>query len=159
VPLGTTATMRCVIRCTALEIAAIAKQSPLCRNDSFEVHNCSRGRHALRTFTDRSADNALEMIQPQLHTTRSNRASDNHRRSRDTDCLKSASLLRLPLRCRGPQLLDLDSLVLTSPSLCGEIKVKVGCGRIEALHSLASVGFKVTILGSLNQPARKSMTG
>jgi hypothetical protein len=59
----------------------------------------------------------------------------------------------------GPQLLDLDSLLLTSPSLCGEIKVKVGYGRIEALHSLVCVGSIVTILVSLNQPARKSMTG
>lgn len=99
------------------------------------------------------------MIQPQLYTTRFNRASDNHRRGRETESLDSASILRLPSWSRGRQLLDLDSLVLTSPSPCGEIKVKVGCGRIEALHSLASVGSKVAILVSLNQPARKSMTG
>jgi hypothetical protein len=101
---------------TAAKLLNVAAASPTKR-----LRRCSRGYNSFHGPS--SGRSAHEMIQPQL---RSIQQAIMANTDRITACIKPTCVVR------PHSVFNRCSLVLTSLLLCGEIKVKVGCGRIKS---------------------------
>lgn len=120
--------------------ASSASPKSLCSTS--HVLTCSRTELGLQLSRDDSA------------TTRSNTAGHNRTSAdREADCDESALSFGIHDGCKprvhqtvNPGLLNPTTPVLTSPFRCGEIKVKVCCGRIKSCPRLLSPFTPVTIL-------------
>jgi hypothetical protein len=117
------------------------------------------------SFTHRpSSDCSIhEMIQPHDSALSPMQQAIIVNSDRAAESYEATSVVR-PLRCIEATCSHFIRSRLAAPDahitvLCGEIKVKVGCGRNEYCPRLSPQFSPVTILTCLNQPARKRITG